>query len=266
MANAPSSSSIPNQYMSGRGRYWAVIQDPNWPGLTARRYDKTKKLTTLVAPILAKDFASLATAIEKFETDTAESNEKSAYYDNNDNLIQPTVRGSYWHIVEVSPGSSLLNGRRLKSRNDLSISEGKEHVSFQAPDFAALMAKIDAFETDDAKLKSGMTNVPEGAMADSTKLMLAGLGIGVLGIGAYLLMRKSSDPSTVRYPASRPLAESDDEKKRRLLVLSDLEKSAYRLDHPDAQDIDEASVQRLRRRLDDSSPGYWASRMRNKKN
>lgn len=182
--------------MSGRGKYWAVIQDPKWPGLTARRYvPGTKEFNMAVAPIMANDFPSLALAIEKFETDEAKM------------------------LGEASPPT----------------------------------------------LQGGMTKTESSdKMADSTKLMLAGLGIGVLGLGAYFMMRKPSEPSTVRLRSSRPLAEKDDEDRRRMQVLSDLEKNAYRLDYPDAPRLSTPSD------LDGSSnvvamPGYWASKMRNRK-
>lgn len=162
MANVSSPSSVPNQYMSGRGNYWQVMPynrpAPQKPGLMAQRFIRgTKDIDMKVEAIVADDFPSLALALEKFETSEAQKK--------------------------------------------------------------------------DQPIDSGMTNTQSSdKMADSTKLMLAGLGIGVLGIGAYFMMRKSSEPSTVRYRSSRPLAENDDEKERRLRVLDDLEKASERLE------------------------------------
>lgn len=191
MAASSNSTSVPSEYMSGRGKYWSIIRDPKWPGLTAVRFvPGTKEINKAVAPILANDFPSLAVAIEKFETDEAKMLGETK---------PPTLQGGV------------------------------------------------------AKTESS------GAMADSTKLMLVGLGIGVLGIGAYFMMRKSSGPSSVRFGASRPLAESDDDKERRFRALSDLEKRDYLLN--------DARAHRLHPRPDQLSyssatPGYWTNKMR----
>lgn len=112
---------IPSQYMSGRGRYWAVISNPNWPGLTASRLAANGKDKDPAAPpIMAPDFAGLAMAIETFETEEAKKG-----------------------------GGAITKADEKKSE----------------------------------------------PMADSTKILLWGLGIGVVGIGAYMLLKPKAQPA-----------------------------------------------------------------------
>lgn len=120
MAASTPTSSVPTQYMSGRGRYWSVISNPSWPGLSAVRLDANGKDKDASAPpMMAPDFAGLATAIETFETE------------------------------EAKKGGAI--------------------------------AKAD--EKKDAP------------MADSTKLLLWGLGISVVGVGAYMLLKPKAQPA-----------------------------------------------------------------------